>query len=183
MKNFLLLFTALLSTTICSIAATPSETKAAASLANKPLLFMENKGQVANLQGELLPEIKFTAHSGGVKLFIANNAIHYQFMKTAGNLNAQEKMKREREKSVVEKEKTELYRLDMKLEGANANPAIATENESDYYENYFLAHCPKDGIMGVHGYTRLVYKDIYPKIDWVIYTNENKMKYDFVVHP
>src|SRR5690606_34936671 len=30
---------------------------------------------------------------------------------------------------------------------------------------------------------RLVYKDIYPYIDWVLYIKEGKLEQDFIVHP
>ncbi len=155
------------------------EKKVASAIAQKPLLFMENKGQVANLEGQLLPDVKFTAATKGVKLFLTAKGIHYQFIKNTAEaaplvFSA---------KSVKGATKTELYRLDMELKGANPSPIILTENQSEYYENYFLAHCPKGGIMDVHGYAKLIYKDMYPGIDWVIYSKGAEMKYDFIVHP
>jgi hypothetical protein len=33
-------------------------------------------------------------------------------------------------------------------------------------------------------YSKITYHNVYPNIDWVIYTKEGKgLKYDFVVHP
>ena len=99
MKNFLLLFTALLNTTICSIAATPGETKASENLANKPLLFMENKGQVADMEGKLRPDILFTSYSKGTKLFFSADGIYYQFMKSEMLGRTPEEREKQREKA------------------------------------------------------------------------------------
>ncbi|MBL0048901.1 MAG: T9SS type A sorting domain-containing protein [Bacteroidetes bacterium] len=149
------------------------------SLTQKPFLFMENKGQVANLEGEVVQDIKYTAQSKGVKLFLSANGIHYQFKKNKEEIAQVVAIK----KNEQPKSKTEFYRLDMELKGANPNPQIIAENKSEYYENYYLAHCPKQGITDVHGYSKLTYKNIYPGIDWVVYSKGNEMKYDFVVHP
>jgi len=35
----------------------------------------------------------------------------------------------------------------------------------------------------IHHYQKITYKEIYPGIDWVIYTYEGGVKYDFIVHP
>lgn len=46
------------------------------------LLFMENKGQVADDKGHLQPDIIFSANSGGAKIYLTATGIHYQFSKT-----------------------------------------------------------------------------------------------------
>jgi hypothetical protein len=35
----------------------------------------------------------------------------------------------------------------------------------------------------VQAYGKIIYKNIYPSIDWVLYTNGKSLKYDFIVHP
>ncbi|MBS1684357.1 MAG: SBBP repeat-containing protein [Bacteroidetes bacterium] len=45
-----------------------------------------------------------------------------------------------------------------------------------------MAHCP-NGILGVKNYGRIIFHDVYPNIDWVIYTRGQSMEYDFVVRP
>ena len=160
MKKILLLFITFISYAAHIIAASNTTE----SLANRALLFMENKGQVVDFNGKLRTDVKFTAHSNGVKLFITSNGIYYQFAKSG-------------------KAKTELYRMDMQLMGANSNAPIIKENKSSYNENYFLATCPKQGITDVTGYSKITYQNIYPNIDWVVYAHNQQMEYDFVVHP
>lgn len=48
--------------------------------------------------------------------------------------------------------------------------------------NYYLGHVPT-GVGKVYGYERLVFEDIYPGIDWHLYSNEMYAKMYFVVHP
>lgn len=107
-------------------------------------------------------DIKFTYCANGTKLFIANDGIYYQFMnaKTAQSID--------------------LHRIDMKLVGASIPSEVVKGQKSEYFENYYLAG---NAALNVHGYAKLTFKNIYPKIDWVIYTKEGVLEYDFIVHP
>ncbi len=42
---------------------------------NKPLLFMENKGQIIDDKGNARPDILFTAEGNGVKLYFTQQGI------------------------------------------------------------------------------------------------------------
>jgi len=73
--------------------------------------------------------------------------------------------------------------MDMLLEGANSNARITTEGRSADYTQYY-----NHDALDVHTYTRVTYHDVYPGIDWVVYTTEARlpgapsgMKYDFVL--
>jgi hypothetical protein len=50
--------------------------------------------------------------------------------------------------------------------------------------NFYYTHCP-NGITGVRTFGKIIYKNIYPKIDLVFYAQGNKssFKYDYIVHP
>ena len=128
----------------------------------KPTLFIENKGQVMDVSEKKRNDIKFTYCANGTKLFIANDGIYYQFMnaKTAQSID--------------------LHRIDMKLVGASIPSEVVKGQKSEYFENYYLAG---NAALNVHGYAKLTFKNIYPNIDWVIYTKEGVLEYDFIVHP
>ena len=154
------------------------------AMKEQPLLFTQNKGQVTDMKGETRPDVLFTTHSKGVKLFFNKNGISYQFQKKEYP-EGYDEMDDSHNIDRLELAKqftTTTYRMDMELVGASSNPIIITEEKTDYYENYYLANCP-DGILNVPSFTKIIYKDIYPNIDWVIYTKGQEMKYDFVVHP
>jgi gliding motility-associated-like protein len=76
-------------------------------------------------------------------------------------------------------------RVDMLLRNANINKNNIVADKGIYTAtfNYYAPHCP-DGIIGVPSYEKITIKEIYPNIDWVLYTNnDNTLKYDFIVRP
>lgn len=131
-----------------------------------PLVFIENKGQISN------DKIDFKLAKAGVTVFIENGKLHYQWSKTQGipGSDAEEG-----------KGQYEAYRMDVVLLGANARAQKIAENTAAYYEKHYNA----SGIITAHSYSKVIYKDVYPHIDWVLYTKEggSGFEYDFVVHP
>jgi len=156
-------------------------------LQHQPLLFIENRGQVADAAGKPRPDILFTAQSGGAKLYFTANAIHYQFTKTefpnerSDSIQSNKLYQNYKMDVLGKKVQQSTHRFTVALQGANSHPSIKKEQQSDYVENYYLAHCP-DGITAVKSYQKITFENVYPGIDWVIYSNEGFMKYDFVVH-
>src|SRR5690606_28994448 len=74
--------------------------------------------------------------------------------------------------------RTETYRMDVRLVGANPNPKISAEGKSKDYIQYY-----NHNVLDVHGYQKVTYHNVYPNIDWVVYKDGENLKYDFVVHP
>jgi hypothetical protein len=68
--------------------------------------------------------------------------------------------------------------MDMTLAQANLNPLITTEGRSNDYVNYYNKQA-----LDVHQYSKITYHDVYPGIDWAIYTSNGEVKYDFIVKP
>ncbi len=156
-------------------------------LQSSSLLFMENKGQIADDKGNLRPDILFTANSAGAKIYLSANSIHYQFTKTEYPKGYDPYKKEpvkdpEKEVELQKQIKQSTYRFSLELQSANLHPAVTTEKQSAYTENYYLAQCP-NGITGVHGYEKITYNNVYPNIDWIIYSKGGFMEYDFLVHP
>ncbi|MEO6833999.1 MAG: SBBP repeat-containing protein [Chitinophagaceae bacterium] len=150
------------------------------------LVFTENAGQVADMEGRLRPDILFTAHSGETNVFITGNGIYYQF--THLDFANQKETESTTVSACNRATAAATFQFALKLESANPHPVIKKEIKSDYTENFYLAHCPS-GITGVSTYSRIVLEEVYPGIDWVIYTlpagsaSSEGMKYDFIVHP
>ena len=125
------------------------------------LHFLENKGQVKDQNGQQRNDIQYSTGSPGLKLFIGNGQLHYQWSQQLSDLKAA------------------MYRMDVALIGANPNAAPTTEQQEDYYERYYTIS-PEGKI--AHSYQKITYKEVYPNIDWVLHINGNKVEYDFVVH-
>src|SRR4051812_40965425 len=70
-----------------SVNAVPPVSGAQQANMHRPLLFTENRGQVADADETPRPDILFTAHSGSVSLFLTGNSIYYQFTKTNKETN------------------------------------------------------------------------------------------------
>ncbi|MES2762314.1 MAG: SBBP repeat-containing protein [Bacteroidota bacterium] len=148
----------------------PTESNNTQDFLNKvPVLFTENKGQLTDFDGKPVPFVLYTVQAPGVNLYVTEQGLTYTLVKN----------------SIKEDDaKTEWNRFDMTLKGATIKKEnIITENKSNHFSQYFLGHC-KDGITDVYSYEKVIIKNIYPHIDWVLYNSNNKgFKYDFVVHP
>lgn len=196
MKTLLLLFFCYLG--IMPLVAVERAVKATPMQHSSPFAFRENKGQIANKDFIPQPDVLFQAKGKGVTLFLMKDRVVYQYAKITypkGYKFHREKEAKKtldtlyrREQDSLEKQiLTETFRMDMVFLNANKNPTILKENKTQDYENYYLAQCP-EGATHVYGYTKITYKNLYPNIDWVIYTVDNdsssaSFKYDFIVHP
>jgi hypothetical protein len=149
-----------------------------------PLLFAENKGQVTDKAGKPRPDILFTASDKSAQVFLTADGIQYQFTKTVypEGYNAPQ-INTAKQAELAKQVKTETNLFSLILQGANPEPVIRREMKSAFTENFYTERVPKDGITQVATYGKVVYENIYPHIDWVLYSKDNQLKYDFVVHP
>ncbi len=165
-------------------------TEAQSMLNMKSIEFIENKGQIADQNGNVNYDVLFIAEVPYGTVTIRRDGISCSFIK-----RNQEKLKAQREK-MLSKEKfdklneledeaipTEIYRVDMRLKGSNFNPNFEQFEMTEDYNNYYLAHCP-DGITHVRKFKTVKLSDVYPNIDFVVYANNDGLvQYDFVVKP
>jgi gliding motility-associated-like protein len=153
---------------------------------SRPVEFLENKGQMTDMNHQPVPFVFYKAEASGMDFYITEKGLTYVFIKSE-----EEIVELEADTKPVgmpfnkdEHIKTEWNRIDMTLQGASIKKEnIVTEGDSKNFSQYFLPHCP-DGITDVHSYKKVTIKNIYPNIDWVFYNSSEKgFKYDFVVHP
>ncbi len=84
--------------------------------------------------------------------------------------------------SFQEKEEKGFYHnlyLYLKDASLKKERSIVSEQAQGYF-NYIYPWCR---LYQVRQYKRLEIKEVYPGIDWVLYSNEKGFKYEFVVHP
>jgi hypothetical protein len=149
-----------------------------------PLLFAENKGQVTDKAGKPRPDILFTANNKSAQVFLTANGIQYQFTKIVypeGYHASQTDAAKQAE--LAKQVKAEIHLFSLTLQGANPAPVIRREMKNAFTENFYTERVPKNGITQVATYGKVVYENVYPHIDWVLYSKDNQLKYDFVVHP
>ncbi len=139
------------------------------AFSSKPVAgFIQNVGQVRDQHNHLRNEIDFKLPAGVLNIFIGAGELHYQWTKPSA---------RDREGNVLQ---FEGYRLDVTLEGANTKIQPTTAQPLNYNERYYIQNL--EGATA-QAYRRIVYADIYPHIDWVLYMTDGGLKYDFIVHP
>lgn len=188
MKQLTIFTTIILTLMYCSPCITFSREIIKADIKNKPQYFLENKGQITDQYNQPRVDIDFKLNSHNIAIYIGNGQMHYQWTKEIQQSNAQPRAIFDDELPESSKNKqpakVEMYRLDISLLGANKNAVALAGNPTGYKENYYLPQCP-DGIKA-RAYSKVTYKNIYPNIDWVIYTNSasgSGIKYDFIIHP
>lgn len=140
------------------------------------LLFLENNGQVANDKGIPLTEVLFTAKTAGAQVYVTATSIHYVFTKVDLSRSSRagvSDLRRDSIKSVT------THHFTVELVGANPNATLIKQEPQPYFENHYLAHCPA-GVQA-KSYKRFTLKDVYPGIDWVVYSHGQNLKYDFVL--
>ncbi len=147
--------------------ATPdrSPTKVSHSeYSSTPLYFIENKGQVVDQNGRSREDLQFRlAATTGLNIYVGHSGLNYQWVSkdaASGMLNT--------------------YRMDVVLEGANLQSPVVTEQAAPYHERYISGATES---YTANSWSKVIYKDIYPNIDWVLYTQNGVLEYDFVVHP
>ncbi|WP_276134427.1 T9SS type A sorting domain-containing protein [Polluticoccus soli] len=154
---------------------------------NKPLSFIENKGQLMDQYRKPRKDIDYKLSSPGINAFIGDGAIHYQWTKLDNDFKMPEgtaphEMYDLLKAELTKQGKATIYRMDVTLIGANKNAIAISEDKQVYVENYYLQQTAGNAITA-STYNKVTYKNIYPNIDWVLYTNNGQLKYDFVVHP
>lgn len=67
--------------------------------------------------------------------------------------------------------------------GANEQAEIVPDKPVPSYNNYFLGDDPTKWASHVKIYRAVLYKNIYPNIDVRYYSENDKLKYDLIIHP
>jgi hypothetical protein len=133
--------------------------KIALSPANtRSLKFVRNDGQLKNQHGHLRPELHSRMKAGSnLNVFTGAGLLVYQWQGS-----------------------DMMYRMEASLVGAKATAQPVYEMPLSYTERYI----GNGKEITARSCGRIVYPNVYPNIDWVLYTTtDGHLKYDFIVHP
>ena len=72
--------------------------------------------------------------------------------------------------------------MDVELVGANKHATVIAEKKQAYYENHFTAAVAGGNGARAYTYGKIIYKNVYPHIDWAIYTLNGQLKQEFVIN-
>ncbi|MES2760955.1 MAG: SBBP repeat-containing protein [Bacteroidota bacterium] len=130
-------------------------------------MYYQNKGQIADPSGALVPDVKFYTHHTYPAFCFKKNSMSMIFSMS-------------NDISDVDT----LHRIDMTFDNVkSSSKTYPMEEQKKGYLNYYLGHTGADGVTGVFGNKYLFTPEIYTNIDVIYSSNENGIKYYFIVKP
>jgi gliding motility-associated-like protein len=168
------------------------------SIAQGYLEFVENKGQwdkQIQFKGDLTTGSFALTASGGYRLLLYNPAdlvklrIHHDHsVPTGGGSNAKQIQSISTNSKTTPAVNTAATNLrghvyEVSFLNANPHPVGVPDKPLKTYNNYFIGNDPQKWASHCQLYNAVTYKEIYPNIDVRYYSDQGKLKYDFIVHP
>ena len=138
-----------------------------------PIKFIENKGQ---WKGNIL----FRADIPGGTLFLERDKLTYVFSHPV-DIERIHKVHHGYE-PYVDDMPIRCHSYNVTFQGG-LNPITKGVGLSPDYNNYFLGNDSTKWATNCAKYYAVEYESIYSGIDFRIYTNQNGLKYDFIIHP
>jgi len=137
----------------------------------QPLVrFEENKGQ--------LPQhVFFKADVPGGALFIEKQKFtwHFSSSDAEGHYHGKHEL---HEEQILKG-----HAFQMELLGSNKNSTIVKSQIFDAYSNYYVGKNPSNWAKNVASFGQVELQEVYPKINWKVYSTSKNLKYDFIVKP
>jgi gliding motility-associated-like protein len=152
-------------------AITQAEILAPQAENNLQYKFLENKNQWDKT-------VKFRSHVPSGMLYFKENSLLYSFVDATYFKDSHGAKSNQKQNNTLKGHGVEVVFL-----GANEHPSIETTDQTPEYYNFFLGNEPEKWASEVHSYTKLAYKNLYKDIDMRFYTQDEALKYEFIVAP
>jgi gliding motility-associated-like protein len=161
---------------------------------NNPKGFKENKGQVIDQNGKPNNTVKYLLNTNGLNVQLKQNGFSYDIYETKKIPVKQRIEENNTISSIVKNDKKSpgysleytFHRIDIDFVNSNPNVNLISNEKSSDFDNYYNVPNKPEGIVNVHQYQQITYKNIYPNIDVVFSIPKDSLKaveYNFVVHP
>ncbi len=135
---------------------------------NSHIGFEQNLGQLANLEGNPVYDVKFFIRLPNWGIFLREEGVSYVLNTATQEENS--------ENYTVNYARIDLEPVDGRI------GQLEYEEEVPGYSNYYLPQCP-DGILEVKTYRKIRIKNVYDGIDWVWRFGVDGMHHEFEVSP
>jgi len=113
--------------------------------AGNSLEFIENRGQIVDMEGNLRPDILYVGDGGGAKIYLRKGGVSYVLTID----NEEEELETLNTKPAFAEtlragrhETLQVHRVDMEFVNANMDAKVRVEDPTQGYFNYYLGHCP-----------------------------------------
>jgi len=128
--------------------------------------YYQNKGQLINTTDSLVPNIKYYEKNSSPEYYIQDTSFSFVFARI----------------DTIPATNDTLHRIDVTFDKVNTGAKAYSLEEQPDYLNYFLGHCP-NGITDIPRNMRVVTTSLYSNIDLMYSSNQNGIKYYFIVKP
>jgi gliding motility-associated-like protein len=137
--------------------------------------FIRNEGQWES-------NIRFRADIPGGYLLVKNTGIQYVFFdtKTLSDIHTGALDPKSARKTI---EPIKGHAYEMVFEEANLSPKIETAVQNQATYNYFIGNDPSKWKSNVAAFDEVYLRDIYPNIDFKLYSYDQSLKYEYIVKP
>ncbi|MEI6595670.1 MAG: hypothetical protein WCO28_08895, partial [Bacteroidota bacterium] len=175
---------------------------------NKPVKsqygFIENKGQIIDQNNQLNSSVLYLYNGNGLHVQLKQSGFSYEVWKMAKGANvaassqplasgklaishqplaaSKNPLPEARSQQLIA-DSFYIHRVDISFDGANQNAKITSYDPAPDYINYYTTGTSEAGVTNVHHYKKVLYQNIYKNIDVEFVLNENKFKYNFIIHP
>ncbi|MCE2789953.1 MAG: hypothetical protein LW630_08590, partial [Saprospiraceae bacterium] len=149
------------------------------------VLFMENAGQITDLHGQAVPEVRYLLRSQGLNVQLRTSGFSYDaWMPVYDTDPAQDSNTAEVATSAEKRTVTgyKYHRVDIAFKNGNPSPQILAMDQDEIEIQIF--HQKQH--LSVRNYGRIVYKNIYDGIDLEFVAggkDGTAVEYNFIVHP
>ena len=157
------------------------------------LEFVENKGQwekQLSYKGDLTTGAFALKKDGGYRMLLYDAAeinalsVHQTHDQIVDNKEGRDTKKIIPNAATVGEPNTMHSHLyDVSFLNANPAPIAVPDKALPSYNNYFIGNDPSKWVSNCKLYAAITYKDLYKNIDVRYYSENGKLKYDFIVHP
>ncbi len=150
-------------------------------------VFIENNGQILDQDGVANNKVKYLLNTPGLNVQLRNFGFSYDVYtkdkaKSNHSLNGRQFYS---DTTFFTESNYKFHRVDIDFLNVNPFVTILAKDEDSNKYNYFN-EADNEGIIGVQGYKRIIYENLYKNIDleFFIPVNQNKpVEYNFVIHP
>lgn len=142
------------------------------SLKAVPLYFVENKGQVEKC-------VKYHIKMPYGSVYFTPEEIAYQFLHKKSKENTEEQRSFLKEKESPQGITAENFM--MKFIEANERVQVRGMDEIETRVSFFRGKDPRNWVKGARTYKKVLYKELYPQIDLIVYGSRGRIKHEYRV--
>lgn len=152
----------------------------AAKGGSSPNAFIENKGQILDQNYVANPDVLFMYIGNGMKVQLRKSGYSYELFKSESFSDLKGWGKSNASPELLKQAAVSLHRVDIDFLSSNQQIEIIRDGEQSLLLNYYINGAD---IHDVKSYTKVVYKNIYDKVDIEFLFNKGSFKYNIILNP